>query len=82
MRQTTISKGGQISVPADIRRRWRTTRVLVEDRGDSLLVRPIPDDPVGAAMGSLAGPGPTSDEARAMLRDEEAADEDRRWVTR
>ena len=82
MRQTTISKGGQISVPADIRRRWRTTRVLVEDRGDSLLVRPIPDDPVGAAMGSLAGPGPTIDEARAMLRDEDAADEDRRWGTR
>ena len=82
MRQTTISKGGQISVPADIRRRWRTTRVLVEDRGDSLLVRPIPDDPVGAAMGSLAAPGPTTDEARAMLRGEEAADEDRRWVTR
>ena len=82
MRQTKISKGGQISVPAEIRRRWRTTRVLVEDRGDSLLVRPIPDDPVGAAMGSLAGPGPTADEARAMLRVEEAADEDRRWVTR
>ena len=69
-------------MPAEIRRRWRTTRVLVEDRGDSLLVRPIPDDPVGAAMGSLAGPGPTSDEARAMLRDEETADEDRRWGAR
>ena len=82
MRQTTISKGGQISVPADIRRRWRTTRVLVEDRGDSLLVRPLPDDPIGAAMGSLAGPGPTGDEARAMLRDEDAGDEDRRWGTR
>jgi bifunctional DNA-binding transcriptional regulator/antitoxin component of YhaV-PrlF toxin-antitoxin module len=82
MRQTTISRGGQISVPAAVRRRWHTTHLLVEDRGDALVLRPMPEDPIGAAMGSLAGPGPTSEEARAMLRDEEAQREDRVWGAR
>jgi AbrB family looped-hinge helix DNA binding protein len=79
MRTTTISKGGQISIPAEVRHRWGTGRVVLEDRGRALLIRPIPDDPIGAAIGSLAGRGPTSDELRAMLRQEEAAvDEGRR----
>jgi AbrB family looped-hinge helix DNA binding protein len=79
MKQATISKGGQISVPADVRRRWGTSRVLVEDLGDSIVLRPLPVDPIGAAIGSLAGPGPTSDAARATLRQDEAATNVRRW---
>jgi len=79
MRTTTISKGGQVSIPAEVRHRWGTGRVVIEDRGSALLIRPIPDDPIGAAIGSLAGRGPTSDALRAMLREEEAAiDEGRR----
>ncbi len=73
MRTTTISRGGQISVPADVRRRWQTSRVAIEDRGDSIVVRPIPDDPIGAALGSLRGRGPNSDELRKTVRDEESA---------
>ncbi len=73
MKQATISKGGQVSIPAEIRRRWKTDRLLVEDRGDALVLRPIPADPIRAAIGSLAGPGPRSDEARDILREEEAA---------
>jgi hypothetical protein len=68
-----ISKGGQISVPAKVRRRWRTDRLVVEDHGDRLVLRPIPSDPVGAAMGSLAGPGPSTEAARRRARREEAA---------
>lgn len=60
MRQAVITQGGQVSIPADVRRRWGTTRVIVEDRGDSLVLRPLPDDPIDAAMGSLAGPGLTA----------------------
>lgn len=76
MKTTAITAGGQIQVPADVRRRWGTRTVTVEDRGGSLVVRPIPEDPIGAAVGSLAGDGPTSDEIRTHLRDEEL-DKDR-----
>jgi AbrB family looped-hinge helix DNA binding protein len=78
MRQATISSGGQVSIPADIRRRWGTTRLSVEDRGDALVLRPIPPDPIAAAVGSLAGPGPSSDASRARVREEERTASDRR----
>lgn len=77
-----ISQGGQVSIPAEVRRRWGTTRVTVEDRGDSLILRPIPEDPIGAARGSLAGPGPTSDEIFAQSREEEALADERRYGRR
>jgi AbrB family looped-hinge helix DNA binding protein len=78
MKTTRISRGGQITVPAEVRKRWGTTNLLVEDHGDSLVLRPIPADPIGAAMGSFAGPGPTSDEMRAQERADEARIERRR----
>lgn len=80
MRTVPISSGGQISIPANVRRRWKTNRVLVEDRGESLVVRPVPEDPIGAAIGSLAGPGPSSDEIRAQEREADARTERRRAV--
>lgn len=78
MKDAIISRGGQISVPATVRRRWATSRVVLEDRGTYLIVRPIPDDPIAAARGSLAGPGPSSDELRRVFREEEARAEERR----
>jgi hypothetical protein len=78
MKTARISRGGQIQVPADIRRRWQTESVLLEDQGEAMVIRPLPADPIGAARGSLRGPGPSTDEARAILRREEAAAEDRR----
>lgn len=77
MRTATITTGGQVSIPADVRHRWGTRRVVVEDHGDALVLRPLPDDPIGAAIGSLAGPGPTTDEIRATLRRDDAQDERR-----
>jgi len=50
-----ISKGGQISIPAAVRRRWGTSTVVMEDRGDRLVLVPAPDDPIAAADGALAG---------------------------
>ncbi len=75
-----ISKGGQISVPAEVRKRWRTRRLQVEDRGDELVIRPAPEDPIAAARGVLKGRlRYTSEELRRMAREEEAEIEERRW---
>jgi hypothetical protein len=52
--------------------------VLVIDRGDYAIVRPIPDDPVEELRGAYAAPGPASDAARAADRAAEAASDDRR----
>jgi bifunctional DNA-binding transcriptional regulator/antitoxin component of YhaV-PrlF toxin-antitoxin module len=73
MKTASISSGGQISIPGNVRRRWGTRRVSVEDQGNALVIRPIPSDPIGAAIGSLAGRAPSTDEMRAELREAEAA---------
>ena len=82
MKQARISRGGQISVPAAIRRRWNTDRVLVDDRGDEFVIRPLAEDPIAAARGFLKPmaneEGPSSEGARQQTRDEEA---DADWRT-
>lgn len=80
MRTAKISKGGQIQVPADVRRRWATDRVMIEDDGIGLRIEPLPDDPIGAAFGSLPGTSKvTTDEMRRRFREEEALAEERKW---
>jgi AbrB family looped-hinge helix DNA binding protein len=76
--RATVSRKGQISIPAHVRHRWGTRSVLVIDRGDYAIVRPIPDDPITALRGAHAGPGPSADAARVAERAEEAIGEDRR----
>ena len=53
-----ISKGGQISIPAAIRKRWGATNVRIIDEGDRLIVKPAPDDAkqdaIENAYGALA----------------------------
>jgi bifunctional DNA-binding transcriptional regulator/antitoxin component of YhaV-PrlF toxin-antitoxin module len=53
-KRLAISSGGQISVPAAVLKRWGTRTVLFEDRGDHVVLRPAPDDPVAAAQGAFA----------------------------
>ena len=79
MKIARISKGGQVSIPASVKNRWATERVLIEDRGDSLVLRPLPDDPIGAALDLFTAGGPSTEEIRAQLREEEAATESRRF---
>jgi len=80
MKRLKISAGGQVSVPADVRNRWKTRVVVADDRGDHLILRPAPEDPIEAALGAFADlPGPTADEARRMDREEEAEIEDRKF---
>ena len=74
MKQTMITTGGQVSIPAEVRNRWGTRRLVVEDRGTELAFRPMPDDPIGAARGVLRGleiATPTSGDVRRQTRQEE-----------
>jgi AbrB family looped-hinge helix DNA binding protein len=76
-----ISKGGQVSIPAPIRKRWGTMTVTLEDRGEELILKPAPDDPIAAAAGAFAGEGSKIDweEWKREERDAEAEAEDRKF---
>lgn len=50
----SISKGGQISIPAPIRHRWDTSTLSLRDEGHRIVLEPAPDDPIAAAEGALA----------------------------
>jgi AbrB family looped-hinge helix DNA binding protein len=76
-----VSRNGQISVPAAVRHRWGTTTVLVIDRGDYAIVRPVPDDPIESLRGAYAAAGPTAEDARNADRGAEVAAEERRQAT-
>lgn len=73
-----VTRNGQISLPAELRRRWDAESVLVIDLGDYAIVRPLSADPIGDLMGKYAGPGPSSEELRATEREAEAEREDAR----
>jgi bifunctional DNA-binding transcriptional regulator/antitoxin component of YhaV-PrlF toxin-antitoxin module len=73
-----LSRNGQVSVPAEARARWETDRLLVVDLGDRVVMRPMPDDAIGALEGKYAGRGPSSERARAAERDADAEGEARR----
>jgi bifunctional DNA-binding transcriptional regulator/antitoxin component of YhaV-PrlF toxin-antitoxin module len=74
-----ISKGGQVSVPASIRKRWGTRHVMAEDHGDHIVLRPAPADPVAAAIGvferEIRALG--SEDAKRLDREEELDAEQR-----
>jgi bifunctional DNA-binding transcriptional regulator/antitoxin component of YhaV-PrlF toxin-antitoxin module len=75
MKQLKITRGGQVSIPAEIRHRWRTSRLSLDDRCDEIVLRPAPDDPIQALKGALRlGEGLTSDDVRRIEREEEARD--------
>jgi bifunctional DNA-binding transcriptional regulator/antitoxin component of YhaV-PrlF toxin-antitoxin module len=79
MKRLKISAGGQVSVPAAVRRRWKTRVVVADDRGDHLILRPAPEDPIEAARGAFAHlPGPSVDEVRRLDREEEREIEERK----
>lgn len=73
-----ITSGGQISLPAVVRHRWGAKLVAIEDLGDSIVVRPQPEDPIAAARGALGPHVRASDELRSAAREDEADAEARR----
>jgi bifunctional DNA-binding transcriptional regulator/antitoxin component of YhaV-PrlF toxin-antitoxin module len=77
MKKARITTGGQLSVPASVRKRWGTRVVALEDLGDRLVVRPLPEDPIEALRGALKGRVSSDGLRETARRDEEAAE--RRW---
>ena len=73
-----VTDSGQISLPATLRRRWGVQRVLVVDRGDYAIVRPMPDDIVTYLHGSLAPEGVRLEDIRAEERAADARREESR----
>ena len=82
--QSKLTSGGQITVPAHVRKRWKTERVTVEDRGDHLIVRPMEEDRaarIAALLGMLNfsdRPGTEVAAAAIRMREEEREVERRR----
>lgn len=69
-----ITSAGQVSLPAEVRRRWATDQVVLVDHGDHLVVRPAPEDPIAALRGIWRDRGISSKELREIARrDEEIA---------
>ncbi len=77
-----VTRNGQVSLPAELRHRWGAGSVLVIDLGEYAIVRPIPADTVATLQGSHAGPGPTSDHARATEREADAEVQSRKRPAR
>jgi AbrB family looped-hinge helix DNA binding protein len=72
MRTAKVTRGGQISIPASIRRRWGTSTLKLEDLGDRVVITPAPDDPIAAARGALASElSMSSSQLRAKAREAE-----------
>jgi bifunctional DNA-binding transcriptional regulator/antitoxin component of YhaV-PrlF toxin-antitoxin module len=81
MRVTQISQGGQVQIPAEVRKRWGTRKVMIDDAGSYLRITPVPDDPIAAAAGSLKGLGKglSGNEIARIWREEEIEAEERKW---
>ena len=79
-----ITGAGQVSIPAEVRNRWATSTVAIEDEGDRIVLRPVPDDPISALRGSLAHVGSelSSVEAVRQARDEDVEIDEEKWKRR
>jgi len=74
-----VTANGQISIPAHVRHRWNTDRVIAIDTPAGLIIRPFDPDAIDRIAGSFKRPGaPSVDEIRRQEREDEA----RREATR
>lgn len=71
-----LTAGGQISVPAAVRRRWGTQRVKITDAGDHLVVEPEPDNRFAALQGRFAALGVDGGTVLRRMREDEQHAED------
>jgi AbrB family looped-hinge helix DNA binding protein len=69
----TVSRNGQVSIPAGARARWNTRQVIVIDLGDRVVMRPAPEQPIAELEGKYRGQGPSTDKARHQARQAEAS---------
>jgi len=68
----TVSRNGQVSIPAEARARWNTSRVVVVDLGDRIVMRPVGEQPLDDLNGKYRARGPSTDRARRQARAEDA----------
>ncbi len=64
----TLSRNGQVSIPARTRARWNTRHVIVVDLGDRVVLRPTTEHPIASLQGKYRGKGPASDRLRRQER--------------
>ncbi len=64
-----VTKNGQISLPAEVRHRWQTDRVIVIDTPGGLLIRPFDPDAVRRLRGKYAHLGVDTTNERALARE-------------
>lgn len=75
-RQMKITSGGQISLPAAVRKRWATNVVTLHDEGDRVVIEPVLGNVVDGARGAFAAlPRVDAATVREGLREEEAGAE-------
>ena len=77
-----VSANGQVSIPAEVRARWNTEKVVIADMGDHIAMRPMSEDPLDELVGKYPGKGPSTDEMRRMDREEDARYEAKREAVR
>jgi hypothetical protein len=80
MKTRRISKGGHLSIPATVRRRWATSTVVLDDQGDRIVIEPASDDPTAAAFGAMRAQlaGVDLAEMRRYAREDDRIAEERR----
>ena len=76
-----ITGAGQVSIPAEVRHRWGTSTVAIEDEGDRIVLRPVPDDPISALRGIFADLRTDVSAADAVraAREEDVEIGERKW---
>lgn len=54
----TTTEKGQVVIPADIRKRYRITKgtkLAIYEKGDEIVIKPLPSNPVTQARGLFKG---------------------------
>jgi AbrB family looped-hinge helix DNA binding protein len=73
-----VSSNGQVSIPAEARARWNVDQVVVVDLGDRVVLRPLPEEPVGELRGKYRRRSASSERIRRQSRVDDAARERRK----
>lgn len=82
MKIVTLTRGGQVSIPAEFRRDWTSNQVMVQETERGLLLRPVPEDPLALVRGYLADKvrhRMSVEESMHEFRKEELAAEERKF---
>jgi bifunctional DNA-binding transcriptional regulator/antitoxin component of YhaV-PrlF toxin-antitoxin module len=74
----TISRNGQVSIPAPVRARWNARQVIMVDLGDRVVMRPVAERPVEELKGKYRGQGADADQVRRRERQQARERDSRR----